>query len=161
MRAKIAFVMALAALSLIATAVPLAAKEKKPKNKGPVIEVIHAPIDRIKAELIQQLASQGISIESETAHQIVFGKDLDGVGTEFMARFFLGKGNSGKSRLIAIFIFVPNGEETTVTGRQEFVTPMAFGNVNRVSLDRGKAREKFLGLLQNVKEQAENASSSH
>ncbi len=126
----------------------------KEKAKGPVTISVGAPVDKVKAALVARLAPKGFTIESETDHQLVFSREVDGANG-VLAQALMGNAYSEKPRHVAYFTLVKDGDNTTVIGRHEMTVRMAQGKVNRVSLDEGKARKDMADMLAEVKAAAE------
>jgi hypothetical protein len=134
------------------TLLSAAAKDRKAKNEGPVEVAVQATVERTKSALVNRL--QGFNIDSDTQFQLVFSKEITG-GRGMLTQILTGNSYSDPPRVVAYFTFVENRGIVTLTGRQETATRMALGQVNRVSLDGGKARTSMVNLLMAVKYDAE------
>jgi hypothetical protein len=147
----------LALLAVLALSLSASAKKFQP-----LTVTIKASPEAVKAAAVSQAIADGYAIESEGQFQIVFQKNMKGVGGFLTSAFLSPTGcRSFSPRWLLTVLFVPEAEGVTVTTHYEQEHADTLCRPARQSWDKDGAREisKYLELVQSKAEQMAKTSA--
>lgn len=135
-------------LSLSAQKSKAAAEEAKEKQRAskeqqkledaqPANMLIRCSPGAVRASLVSVFTSQGYAISDDAESHVTFWREMSGLNGA-LTQALIGNAYSEAPKQSVVFNFAPAAGGVYVTTAAEISTRMAFGNVNRVSLNQNK-----------------------
>lgn len=128
-----------------------------PTPSGNPEVTINASTQRVKSTLVSRLSSQGYILDQDTPYSLSFHRQMDG-GSAMLYQVALGNAYSSTPQMIISFTFAPQNGGTRVFAHVNTSMANAFGRVEQVNMDRGKAGHEVQAMLGRVKSEMEGGT---